>query len=119
MRGFLTFDFFGEPPYWPPKDLQACCFRLEERVAEVGSEQVLKGVAELKRLNRETRKRCVLERVEDTQRLPKDKRPWSQDVVGFRLSEEEDCKFLGMTEIRFIDVLRHMQQKKVDNWKLE
>jgi len=93
--------------------------RLEERVAEVGSEEVLKGVAELKRLNRETKKKCVLERVEDTQRLPKNKRPWSQDVVGFRLSEEEDCKFLGMTEIRFIEVLRHMQQKRVDSWKVD
>ena len=83
-------------------------------MAEVGSEEVSKGVAELKRLNRETRKRCVLERMEDTQRLPKDKRPWSQDVVGFRLSEEEDCKFLGIPALQFIEVIRRMQQERVD-----
>ena len=86
-------------------------------MAEVGSEEVLKGVAELKRLNREKRKKCVLERVEDTQRLPKNKRPRNQSVVGFRVSEEEDCKFLGMPEVRFIEVLRQMQQERVDNWK--
>ena len=85
-------------------------------MAEVGSEEVLKGVAELKRLNRKTKKKCVLERVEDTQRLPKNKRPWSQDVVGFRLSEEEDCKFLGIPALRFIELIRHMQQKRLDNW---
>ena len=64
-----------------------------------GRKRLAAEVAELRKLNMDMAERCVLEEVDDTANLSKIFRPWSEDVVGFQVSPEEDCQHFAMTEV--------------------
>ena len=68
-------------------------------MVKFGKARLAAEVAELQRLNLEVRERCVLEEVKDTGKLSENFRPWSKDVVGFRVSPEEDCQHFAKTEV--------------------
>ena len=70
-------------------------------MVEFGKERLAAEVAELQKLNLEVRERCVLEEVLDTGRLSKNFRPWSKDVTGFRVRDEQDCQLFAKTEVQF------------------
>ena len=77
--------------------------KLEDQMLKFGKEKLSAEVAELQRLNLEVRERCVLEEVKDTGKLSENFRPWSKDVVGFRVRPEEDCQHFAKTEVQFQD----------------
>jgi len=90
--------------------------KLEDKMLKFGKEKLAAEVAELQRLNLEVRERCVLEEVKDTGKLSENFRPWSKDVVGFRVSPEEDCQHFAKTEVHFIDEVRAHQMKRLREW---
>ena len=74
--------------------------RLQEKMLRFGRKRLAAEVAELRKLNMDMAERCeVLEEVDDTGNLSKIFRPWSEDVVGFQVSPEEDCQHFAMTEV--------------------
>ena len=73
--------------------------KLEDKMVKFGKARLAAEVAGLQRLNLEVRERCVLEEVKDTGKLSENFRPWSKDVVGFRVSPEEDCQHFAKTEV--------------------
>ena len=92
--------------------------RLEARVLEAGRARVREGVQELARLNMEVREDCLLEEVADRRGLPEHSRPWSRDVIGYRVREERgQCRYLAMAEVHFVDRVREEQQDRLDKWR--
>jgi len=81
-----------------------------------GKDRLTAEVAQLQRLNSEVRERCVLEEVKDTGKLSENFRPWSKDVLGFRVSPEEECQHFAQTEVHFIDEVRSKQLKRLRDW---
>ena len=73
--------------------------KLEDKMVTFGKERLAEEVAELRKLNLEVEETCVLEEVKDTGKLSENFRPWSKDVVGFRVSQEEDCQHFAKTEV--------------------
>ena len=73
--------------------------KLEDKMLKLGKDRLAAEVAQLQKLNLEVREKCVLEEVKDTGKLSENFRPWSKDVVGFRVSPEEECQHLGQTEV--------------------
>ena len=73
--------------------------KLKDKMVKFGKERLAEEVAELRKSNLEVEKRCVLEEVKDTGKLSENFRPWSKDVVGFRVSSEEDCQHFAKTEV--------------------
>jgi len=90
--------------------------KLEDKMLRFGKDRLAAEVAQLQRLNMEVRERCVLEEVKDTGKLSENFRPWSKDVVGFRVSPEVDCQHFAKTEVHFIDEVRANQLKRLRGW---
>lgn len=90
--------------------------KLEDKMLKFGKDRLAAEVAQLQRLNLDVRERCVLDTVEDTGKLSENFRPWSKDVVGFRVSPEEDCQHFAKTEVHFIDEVRANQLKRLRDW---
>jgi len=91
--------------------------KLKDKMVTFGKERLAKEVAELRKLNLEVEERCVLEEVKDTGKLSENFRPWSKDVVGFRVSSEaEDCQHFAKTEVHFVEEVRANQLKRQREW---
>ena len=61
-----------------------------------------------RRVNELLKENCVLNTVEDSHTLAdKNFKLWAKDMVGYELKEE--CKYHGMNEVRFVDILRKQQ----------
>ena len=94
--------------------------RLEERKQELGVEKLREGVEELRKRNKEVEQECVVGEVRGGERLAKEFRPRSKDVMGFKVLEERgDCRYFAMAEGPFIDTVRQEQIQRFSSWREE
>ena len=87
--------------------------KLERRIIQFGVERMTREVGALKTLNKKVNEKCVMKEVTNTKTLDPKYKPWSEDVVGFRVNElVSDCKYYGMAEVHLIEHLRQKQIKR-------
>lgn len=100
---YLLYDYFKD--------------ELQRKKKAFGTDHIEKKVEELGQLNENLKKDCVLETVKNTNSLSSDFKPWSKDVIGFKIDEEKDyCKYFGLAEVRFIDHIRTLQADRGKKW---
>jgi len=88
--------------------------QLDVKIREYGKERMAKDVAELQRLNQELHDECVIEETDRTQ-LKGDLKPYSNDVVGYRIRENiTACYFAAFAELPFVNKVRSVQKSR---WK--
>ena len=92
--------------------------KLEKRKQAYGLNKLENKIEQLDKYNKKVQVDCVNEIVKNTQSLKEDYVPWSKDVVAFEINEKNPyCKYYGISEIHFIDLLREMQLSKFSQWK--
>ena len=93
--------------------------KLEKRKEMYGAEKLENELNQLAEYYKMVQTDCVNEIVrENTRKLKKDYVPWSKDIVAFEINETNPyCKYYGISEIHFIDLLRKMQLSKFSQWK--
>ena len=90
----------------------------EKRKQAYGLNKLENKIEQLDKYNKKVQVDCVNEIVKNTQSLKEDYVPWSKDVVAFEINEKNPyCKYYGISEIHFIDLLREMQLSKFSQWK--
>ena len=94
--------------------------RLEERKQELGVDKLREGVKGLRKMNEVVEQECVVRKVRGARWLPEEFRPWSKDVMGFKVREERgDCRYFAMAEVHFIDTVRQEQIQRFSRWREE
>jgi len=93
--------------------------KLAKRRQMFGADKLESKLKELAEYNKMVQSDCVNEIVrENTRKLKKDYVPWSKDIVAFEINETNPyCKYYGISEIQFIDLLREIQLSKFSQWK--
>jgi len=91
--------------------------KLKETKDKFGHQKMSSSISTLAQLNEDVRKLCVLDVVNNTNTLAEAFVPYSKDVVGFRMNQENQfCKYYGISEIHFIDHVREKQMERVKTW---
>jgi len=90
---------------------------LEAKKKQFGEANMKKKVEDLRKMNSEVQRTCIEKRIDkDTAELNADFKPWSRDVVGFKMNASVPwCRYYGMSENRFIDLLR---KRQTDRWQV-
>ena len=88
--------------------------RLQERIDLYGRERMAADVAVLRRYNEQLTRRCSVRPAIGSSIVDRKYRPRRSNVIGYRLSkEEEECKFLAMTEPVLVSFVRTVQQERL------
>jgi len=92
---------------------------LHTKKVHYGTTKMEKKVADLRKMNSEVQRTCIEKKIDkDTSVLNVDFKPWSKDVVGFKMNETVPwCRYYGMSENRFIDLLRQRQKDRWQVWE--
>jgi len=100
---YMLYDFFKK--------------ELELKKEIYGQSQLSIKVNELADLNAKLKEDCVLEVVKNTNVLSSDFKPWSKDVLGFKIDEsKENCTYYGLAENHFIEHIRNAQTARAQEW---
>jgi len=92
---------------------------LDRRKQNYGLEILESKVGELKKMNAQVKKVCV-EGISNNEELSSEFKPWSNDIIGYKINESVSwCKYYGMVENRFIDLLRNTQRIRFQDWMLD
>ena len=102
----MVYDYFRE--------------ELERKKHSYGLDRMEYDIRELQKLNSKLKSECVQEVVgSDSKKLSKDYVPWSKDVIAFKINEDHPfCKFYGISENNFVDLIRNIQLERSLKWKI-
>jgi len=92
---------------------------LDRRKLNYGLKALEAKVDELRRMNAQVEKVCVEGTSLSHEELSAEFKPWSDDVIGYKINDSVPwCKYYGMVENRFIDLLRETQRGRFQDWML-
>jgi len=100
---YMLYDFFKQ--------------ELEMKKEKFGLTELSHKVDDLALLNAKLKEDCVIEVVKNTNALSSDFKPWSKDVLGFKINEHnEQCANYALAENHFIGHIRKTQTERARTW---
>ena len=82
----------------------------ENKIEVFGTDKMLEELPKIQGLNNEAKERCPLKFVPKG-KLPRNERPYGAGILGYKiLSNDPQCKLMGMQELAFIDLVRNIQK---------